>query len=300
MRQFRIAAASGRRPFVGLLSGWALCACLAFLAIGAEAQTPAGSRIVIRSTISYEYEGRSFAVTDSIVMIVGQVAGVDIDPARVATTEAGAKAVFSHTVINAGNGRDAIALSASSSTGWLIELYIDVDRDGAVGSADNLVTGPLVLAMGEAAAILAQVAVPDTPAMRGIVGWISINAVSGFDAGVSDSLVNELRVQGADIAITLGKSVDRPTATIGDVITYTITYATSGLGTAADFEIADLIPSGASYLAGTLRWNLRPLTDSGDADAGFVDTARNVIRFRLGIIAAGESGTVTFQVRVDN
>jgi hypothetical protein len=48
-----------------------------------------------------------------------------------------------------------------------------------------------------------------------------------------------------------------------------------------------------------MRLNGVSLTDPDGDDAGFFDVSRNRVVFRVGSVAGGQSGTATFQVRVD-
>jgi trimeric autotransporter adhesin len=291
----------GRRPRSGLRAGWALCALLGAVSAGSlEAQTPAGTRIVSSVTATYEASnGTPYTVTDSIVVVVGQVAGVDVDPPRAATANPGTTVVFAHVVTNLGNGPDSMLVAAASRAGWPTRLYVDADGDGALGAGDPPLGGPIALAMGASARLLVAVDVPNTRAVRGVTDSVDVRATSRYDAAVADALVDALAVRDAGIAITLDKSVDRPTANVGDVVTYTITYVATGPGTATEFEITDAVPVGSSYLPGTMRWNGTPLTDAAGDDIAFFDAAGNRLVFQIGDVAGGQSGAVTFQVRVE-
>src|SRR3989449_3529222 len=78
-------------------------------------------------------------------------------------------------------------------------------------------------------------------------------------------------------AVTIGltKQVDRLTAVAADVLTYTLAYAASGSGTDSSVTLADTIPAGASYVAGSMRWNGTPLTHAPGDDAGSFVAARD-------------------------
>ena len=69
--------------------------------VTALAQTAAGTEI--RAQVSVTYEGRDgtpyAAASDTLIMTVAQVAGVDVEPPRTITSDPGSVAVFSHTVL---------------------------------------------------------------------------------------------------------------------------------------------------------------------------------------------------------
>jgi uncharacterized repeat protein (TIGR01451 family) len=132
-----------------------------------------------------------------------------------------------------------------------------------------------------------------------LVDTIDVVAVSRYEPTVSASLYDALTIRDAGISITLDKSSDRPLAAVGDLVIYSIAYTASGIGSASQLEITDAIPVGASYVPGTLRVNRVSATDPDGDDAGFFDVPGNRVVFRIGTIAAGQRGLVSFQVRVD-
>jgi uncharacterized repeat protein (TIGR01451 family) len=290
----------GCRRQRGLRAGWVLCALFAFSGANLSAQTPAGTRIVSRTTGSYEAEnGATFTFADSTFVVLGQEAGAGVTPPRSVLGDAGITSVIGHTLTNMGNGDDSLAVTASSRHGWPTRIYRDVNGNGALDPGDALLTTPVLLAMRASAEILVAVDVPGAVAVRGVIDTIDVNAASRYDPGVSASLYDVLTVRDAGISIALNKTADRPSAAVGDLVTYSITYTAVGSGSATELEITDPIPVGASYVPGTMRLNGVSVTDPNGDDAGFFDVAVNRVIFRVGTIAAGQSGTVTFQVRVD-
>lgn len=290
----------GCRRQLGHAATWLLCALLALSGGALTAQTPAGTRIVSHTTGTYEAEdGSILTFADSAVVIVGQIAGAGIAPPRSVMGDAGVTSIIGHTLTNLGNGNDNLAVTASSRRGWTTRIYRDANGNAVLDAGEPLLTAPVLLAMGASADILVAIDVPATTAVRGVVDTIDVRATSGFDPGVSGSLYDVLTIRDAGIAIALDKSADRPSATVGDLVTYTIAYTTSGNGSATEFEITDVVPVGASYVPGTMRLNGVAVSDQPGDDAGFFDVAANRVVFLVGNIAVGQSGNVTFQVRVD-
>jgi uncharacterized repeat protein (TIGR01451 family) len=290
----------GCRLQVGFRASLVLCALLAFSGSALFAQTPAGTRIVSRTTGSYEAStGAVFTFSDSVVVIVGQIAGAGITPPRAVMGDAGVTSIIGHTVTNMGNGDDSLAVTASSRHGWPTRIYLDANGNGVLDTGEVLLAKPVLLAMQASAEILVAVVVPGIPAIRGVVDTVDVNTASRFDPSVTASLYDVLTIRDAGITIALNKSANRPSAAVGDLVTYTIAYTSSGAGSATEFEITDPIPAGASYVAGTMRLNGAPLSDPDGDDPGFFDVAGNRVIFRVGAISVGQSGTVTFQVRVD-
>jgi uncharacterized repeat protein (TIGR01451 family) len=290
----------GCRHQLRLRAGLVLCALLAFSGPRVFAQTPAGTRIVSRTTGSYQtVTGAIFTFGDSSFVVVGQVAGAGVTPPRALLGDAGVTSVIGHTLTNVGNGNDSLAVAASSRHGWPTRIYRDVNGNGVLDPGDALLTHAVFLAMQASAEILVTVDVPATAAVRGLIDTVDVVTVSRYDTNVSASLYDVLTIRDAGISIALNKSANRPSAAVGDLITYSITFTASGSGSATDFQITDPIPDGASYVPSTMRLNGVSLTDPDGDDAGFFDVPGSRVIFRFATITAGQTGTVTFQVRVD-
>jgi uncharacterized repeat protein (TIGR01451 family) len=281
--------------------GWCLIAALLVgAATDIRAQTPAGT--VISSTAQATFQdvdGTSFTIlSNPALVVVGQVAGVDLSPPRVSTADPGNVVVFTHTLQNIGNGSDSFTVVTRSSTGWPVTVHRDANGNGALDPGESAVVGPVALAMGASTALLVAVNVPGLATVRGLTDTIAVVATSRFNPSVADSLEDQAQVRSVGIAVTLDKSVDRATATPGDVLTYTITYAASGGATASNLRVSDVIPVGTSYIAGTLRLNGIPLSDIAGDDAGTFEAAGNRVVVTLATVSGGDTGNVAFQVRV--
>ena len=57
------------------------------------------------------------------------------------------------------------------------------------------------------------------------------------------------------IAPTITKTVSSPTASIGDILTYTVTLTSLSLLTISNLVFTDIIPAGASYVANSFTVN---------------------------------------------
>ncbi len=292
---------AGQRPGFGHQFGRALCSLVVlFAAPMVQAQTPAGTQITAWAEVSYEApNGLSYTdYSATVVMTIAQVAGVDVEPPRSMVTDPGLTAVFAHTLVNMGNGLDSLVVAATSRTGWPTRVYRDANANGGLDAGDPEVTLPIMLAMGDSAQLLVVVDVPGSAIVRGTIDTVDVQAASLFDASTSDELQDILEIRDVGILVSLSKLVDRTSGTIGDVLTYAISYSASGPNTATNLEIIDAIPTGTSYVPGTIQWNGAPLTDATGDDAGFFDVANTRVVFQIGTITGGDNGTVTFQVRI--
>ena len=157
----------------------------------------------------------------------------------------------------------------------------------------------MTLALGASAAIIVQEDVPAT-ALRGSTDSIDVRVASNFDPSATDVVVDATQIRAAGIRVDLAKSVSAATTTIGDVVTYTVTYSGVGAGTATALVITDVVPTGTTYVLGTMRVKGNSVTDAADVDGGDFDAANNAVVFHLGDVPAGQNGSVTFQARVNN
>src|SRR5690242_10358704 len=104
-------------------AAWAAVLCCIATALGAppaSAQgTPAGTHLRNSATLTYSSAGQGYmVVSDTVDVLVAQVAGADLQPPRVSTGAAGTAVVFAHTLTNLGNGPDSFTVGAASAHGW--------------------------------------------------------------------------------------------------------------------------------------------------------------------------------------
>ena len=127
-----------------------------------------------------------------------------------------------------------------------------------------------------------------------------VDAVVGASGGTStDSnfyLVQQASVtfvKSAVISDQFGGTAPVPGATI----TYTLVATVNGTGSLTGLAITDAIPANSTYQTGTLTLQGAALTDVAADDAGtFTGTAIDVA---LGTVAAGQTRTVTFKVKIN-
>ena len=260
---------------------------------------PAGTLIRARASLTYSQpNGATGSVTsaDALVMM-GQVAGVDVNPPRSSVALTGTSVLFPHTVTNVGNGSDTFILTATSPDGWPIRLVSDVNGDGTEDGGDTPIVGPLSLNADASDQILVVLDIPAGAPAAAARAAATLTATSQFDTGVSDSLTDDLEVTVPPPSLELGKTVDAASAIAGDILTYTITYQAAWLGS-NDLTIRDTIPAGLSYEAGTLRLGTRALTDASGDDEGYHDPTAGVIVVTVPTADIQPQDSVSFQVHV--
>ncbi len=140
----------------------------------------------------------------------------------------------------------------------------------------------------------------DADVVDGHVIGNAASVTSTFDGTASTLTSAPARVTvAAPGALTVQKTVadsDAGDVLRYDLLAYTVTVTSTGVGYARDVTLTDPIPAGTSYVPGSAAVDGVPLTDAAGDDA--VDASAAGVTARLGAMAPGTSRTVTFHVRV--
>ncbi|MFA2650632.1 DUF7507 domain-containing protein, partial [Bacillus paranthracis] len=113
----------------------------------------------------------------------------------------------------------------------------------------------------------------------------AIRLTTNGDAYMLNTVGLQININSPNIQAT--KSVNKSVATIGDILTYTVTIPNTGLLPANNVILTDILPNGTSFIPGTVTVDNIPQTNANPA-AGI----------SLGTINNGASRTVTFQATV--
>ncbi len=285
---------------------------------GFAASPQAGSVIGNQAVATYTNNaGDTITVTSNKVeTVVQQVAGVTLISDNSEAIAPGGKAFLPHIVTNDGNGPDLFNLTAvERDTGALdttLVFYPDADMDGVADSATPITATPS-LAPGEQYGFIIE-ATADS-AQTG-TDDIDVVAASALDAAVTDANVDTLTVStGAIMEVVKSMTVDPASGTgnnaivdSGDVVTITLTYASTGLTAASNYIVQDILDGRLEYVPNSATWsdasgamdeaNATNATDKtnggGHAIAWSYDNAQTV-QFALSEVASGRSGSVTFR-----
>lgn len=253
------------------------------------------------------------------------------DSADVTTLPGSTGQVLAFSVTNSGNGEESFALSTVSTLGGddydptVTSIVID-DGDGIYEPGQDTVYVPGTndpVLQPDASVTIFVLSTTPTGANDGDRGGVQLVATSrtgtgapgtsfaGQGEGGGDAVIGTTGGDGSDdgfyavsaATVTLAKS-----ATVlnqfgnndpvpGSTITYSIVATTTGSGSLANLTVNDAIPTGTTYVAGSLRLGATVLTDAADADAGRF--ASNAITVSLGTVPGGQTRTVTFQVTIN-
>ena len=298
-------ARHNRIGLVLAMAGLFLIAAAPSFALGTREGTP------ITNTATVDYEDANGnplqAISNTVTTIVSQVAAVDVSPDNASSADPGDVVSYLHTVTNQGNGDDTIDITASSSQGWSVALYLD-DGDGIFepGTDDTLLadsdadtvpdTG--LLTDDGTADIWVEVTVPSGVA-DGTVDTTTVTGTSSFDTGQSDSATDTTTITSPDLSVvkSVSPTGDQPP---GTVLTYTMVVTNNGSATASAVVLTDPEPANTTYVPGSLTLGGSGLTDAGGDDAGdFGVTTAGEATVDIGTLAPGASATVTMQVTID-
>lgn len=250
-----------------------------------------------------------------------------------ASVKAGVSAqVRSFTVTNAGNGAEAFALIAEGKVGGNAfdplptSIVIDGNGNGiyepgvdqVVGTAGA--TAELDPDATVTVFVLSSIPADAADASRADVRLIATartgsgaagTVFAGQGGGDGDAVVGAttarafalggFTVSRASVALTKTAVIKDPyggaRAVPGALITYRLSATLTGSGTVAGMKLADTIPDGTHYVAGSLTLDGTALSDATDADAGVASPAG--ISVSLGTPAAGSSHAAEFTVKID-
>lgn len=269
-----------------------------------------GIRIIARVVVSEDalYTGNNEAVTfravsannpdvsDSITnyIRIEPVYGILLAPSRNGSGAPGTVVSYVHTLRNSGNVSENIELVISSTLGWTATL---LDPDGNVVPLDTVFT----LDPEEAIDLTLRFSIP-SDAPLGITDIAYLTAVVQEEPTVSSTITDITFVTSANVIIS--KTVDKAEAKPGEVITYTVTYQNTGIETVTEFVLYDVIPFFTKLYDGTFTpdptgysTNYGGTWTTGWPPADF-ETVTN-LKWYIGNLNPGDSGSVTFQVVVE-
>lgn len=272
-----------------------------FLSTGGSPGTTGGA--YVRST-----DVIGFATANGVVF--SGLAFADVPPNSFVadgfrTVPPGGVAFYPHTFVARSAG--ALTFSAAQSPtpaipGWSVELYRDLDCDGALDAGEPLVGGAIASTTGQTHCLLLKHFSP-AGAPDGAIERVDLAAQYDYTGATPALSATALLADLTTVAVGTGnleitKVVDQPIARAGDLLTYTITYRNLGPDPVTALALQDFTPShtvfeGAS--CGALGVGLGSCLVSTQPAVGAIGTLTWTF---TGALAPGGSGSVTFRVRV--
>ncbi len=294
----------------------------------------AGTLIQATATATFSTGGSNSTIQSNTVTVrvdeLLDFAVTGLASAPVSTGSAGA--VLIYAVTNTGNGPEAFKLTVDPAVpgnpfdAVVQSIAIDSNGNNAYdpGVDQTLLSGTAAppLIGDETQRVFVVVTLPAS-ALEGQTSQIRLKAeamtgtgapgtvfagqgMGGGDAvvgasGASSFGLNTISASLASVSLAKSASVRDPYGNAqpmpGAIVTYTVVATVSGSGNAENLRVTDVIPSGTTYQAGTLKLGGAALTDASDGDAGTASASG--IAVDLGSVAGGSSRTVTFDVKIN-
>ncbi len=314
-------------------------ASIAFALPAQAAGTVAGTTISNTASATYTDSGGSVVTVPSnqVDLRVDEILNVTVasldpgTPSQVLATPGSTNQILTFNVTNTGNGPEVFSLSTVDNVGGdqfdpvTTSIVIDSNDNGIYEFGSDVIYNgsnfPLLAPDGvKRVFVLANIPGSTTDGQR---GQVNLNAAAvtgtgppgtvfagagtgGSDAiagasGADDSDDGSYVVNAATVAFVKTASVLDPfggTRSVPNaVITYTLLATVGGSGSLANLAVGDPIPANTTFQPGTITSQAVAVTDATDADAG--EFAANSIAVRFGTVAAGQTRTVTFKVKIN-
>ncbi|MEC5399832.1 beta strand repeat-containing protein [Uliginosibacterium sp. H1] len=296
-----------RAAFI-LLAAWLASA----MPGSAHAAPAAGTNIGNQASATYSDSSATVrtVTSNAVVTVVQQVASLTLTSNGTRQVALGGLVSYPHTLTNTGNGNDSFTLAATNTGGnfnmLTILMYADANGDGVPDNATPI-TSSGTLAAGGVFRFVVVATVPPT-AVATNTNTMTVTATSTFTPGQSASNTDTTTVSG-NAVVNVTKSIDLASGAAGSgPRTFTLTYTNTGTGTATAVMLADVIPSGMTYVPGSGRWSGTGATTLSDADASdnqsgivydYNVTAGTRVTAVIASVPAGASGTLSFQVNIN-
>ena len=299
--------------------------------------TTAGSVITNTAQATYtDTTGTTVTVPSNAVNVrVDEILNVTVakaDPGDVPVQPGATNQPLSFTVTNTGNGPEAFRLSPNNTISGdafdptTTSLGFDSNGNGVYDPGIDTVYSPgsndpvlnpdssikiFLLSTIPASATDGQRGATDLTATAVTGSGTPGTSFAGQGTGGSDAVVGATTASGTDrsyyiinaatVAFVKTAVVLDPfggtKAVPGAVITYTLVATVSGSGSLSNLAAGDTTPANTTYEPGTITSQGSAITDITDADAG--EFASNRVTVRFGNVAAGQTRTVTFKVKIN-
>ena len=274
----------------------------------AYAVTPAGTVIGNQATANYQDASGTVRTASSnlVQTTVSQVKSFTLAAPGNKTASPGQTVYFPHTITNTGNGTDTYALNGAVAGGSFTQTglvyYIDANGDGIPDNFTPITTtGPLPA--GGTFSFVVAATVPAAAAL-GTSGTVTVSVSDTTPTTLTN--LDTTTVSTSSINVTKAMSVTSGPSPSAGPITVTLTYTNSGTLAATNVLLSDAMPSGMAYVVGSGRWSASGATALTDATGGdptgiaydFGITTSTTVTATIASVAAGNSGTLTFQVNI--
>jgi uncharacterized repeat protein (TIGR01451 family) len=306
-------------------------------AVGTPAGTPIAGTATASYTLGGDPTVLTATASSSFnVLEVINVALIWQDTANVPVDSPQTDRVLTFLLTNTGNGPETFRLTADGAVAGdqfnpaVQSIWIESNATPGLQAADTPYNPAGIALPADGSAVVYVTSTIPAGLADGAIGNVRLTAAAltpgaagqapgtllpGAGYGSVDAVVGATRAQQdssgsyavATVSVTLSKGIarivdlfggDRPYT--GARVTYRITVALSGSGTAEALVVSDPIPAGMTYVAGSLLLDGTGQTDAADTDPGdFNITAAGTVTVNFGDTAAPAAHTIEFNTTIN-
>ena len=218
---------------------------------------------------------------------------------------------YSFTVTNSGNSSDSFALDAGFTNIGAPVTSMSA-RAGTEGSDVQLDPADPIVTLAPGASATIMVLAPAPGDMQLVATSLSDDANAtvlhrSARADIAPSQTNPVTPSN-NVTLTKSQSIDtqgQDAPGSGSVITYSLTASIPASAQATAISVTDTVPTGTTYVAGSLSLDNVALTDAADSDSGAIDSMTGALSVALPDptgdpnTSTVTTHTVRFQVRIN-
>lgn len=297
--------------------------------------TPAGT--VISNTATATYTDAANAVvnvpSNTVTLRVDELLDVKVaaaDAGDVPAAPGSTNQILAFTVTNTGNGPEAFQLTPVNAIGGdafdptTTSIVIDTNNNGVYDAGvDTVYSGSTAALAPDTSLRVFVLSTVPAGATDGQRGQTDLKAAAVTGTGAAGTTFAGAAQGGGDAVVgaSTGQSQDKgfyvvsaatvsfvKSATVldpfggsknlpGSIITYTLVATVGGSGSLANLAIADPVPAGTTYQAGSITLQGAAVTDAIGDDAGEISS--NSVAVRFGTVPGGQTRTVTFKAKIN-
>jgi uncharacterized repeat protein (TIGR01451 family) len=255
---------------------------------------------------AFALAGATTAFTNVVGTVYGGVNFGDVPINKLDTDgqqaiAAGTTASYAH-VFHAGTAGQltlSVAALTAPPTGWSATLFQDTNCNGTLDSGEPAITGPLAVVADQAVCVIVKVFAPQTAPNDTRTTYVLTGGFAYANSTLTGQVTRQdVTIVGASDGLLLVKSVDKPTAASGDIITYTLTYTNQGSAAVNAVKIRDGTPPWTVLDGATCGTRGNGITGCSVTAQPAVGGTGSIEWTLAGSLASGATGTVQFTVKV--